>query len=72
MVKAVNINELKENVKHFFSQPNEILVTGSDKVGEFSVNQVKISAQISKICLLGSGTKMSVNGGVKFILTRKN
>jgi len=75
MVKAVNVNELKENVKHFFSQLNEILVTGGDKVGEFSVNQVEISAQITgegKICLLGSGTKMSVNGGLKFILTRKN
>ncbi len=72
-VKAVGVHELKENVKIFFSQLDEILITGSDKVGAFSVDQVEISAQITaegKVCLLGSGTKAGVSGGLKFILKR--
>ena len=64
-----------ENIKKFFSQLDEILIIGGDKVGEFSVDQVEVSAQITgegKICLLGSGTKISVNGGLTFILRRRD
>lgn len=75
MIKAVGVKELKENIRNFFSQLNEILIIGDDKVGEFTVDQVEVSAQITgegKICLLGSGAKMSVNGGLTFILTRRD
>ncbi|WP_300455984.1 hypothetical protein [Desulfobacula sp.] len=75
VVNAVGVQELKKNVTTFFSQLNEILVTSGDRVGSFRVEQVEISAQITgegKVCLLGSGTKVGVGGGLKFVLKRSD
>lgn len=72
-VKPVQVSELRKNVNTFFSQLSEILDMDKCKVGAFQVNQVEISAQITgegKVCLLGSGTKLGVSGGFKFILER--
>jgi hypothetical protein len=58
----------------FFEQLREILDTGKDKIGAFTVEEVNVSAQISgdgQVCLMGSGIKVGVQGGIKFVLKRK-
>ncbi len=73
IIKAVGLSELKKNMKAFFDQIHEILDMGKDRIGAFEVNEVEVSAQITgegKICLMGSGTKVGVGGGFKFVLTR--
>lgn len=73
IIKAVGLSELKKNMKAFFDQLHDILDMGEDRIGAFEVNEVEISAQITgegKICLMGSGTKVGVGGGFKFVLTR--
>ena len=73
-VRAVSVAALRNNMGTFFRQISEILETDSFSVGAFQVDNVEISAQITaegKICLLGSGTKLEVGGGLKFVLKRK-
>jgi hypothetical protein len=75
VINSVGVQELKKNVTTFFSQLNEILVSSGERVGSFKVEQVEISAQITgegKVCLLGSGTKVGVGGGLKFVLKRSD
>lgn len=72
-LSAVDVSILKKNMDRFFHQLREILDAGSDKVGAFEVAQVEISAQIAgdgQVCLMGSGVKVEMQGGIKFVLKR--
>jgi hypothetical protein len=72
-IKAVSVSALKENMDRFFNQLREILDTGKDKIGEFEIDEVEVSAQITaggEVCLLGSGVKVETEGGLKFVLKR--
>ena len=69
----VDTSVLKTNMKSFLDQLRDILAVGRDKIGEFQIDQVDISAQVTgsgKICLLGSGVQMGVTGGIRFVLKR--
>ncbi len=73
-IKAVSVVDLKENMNYFFNQLREILDPGKEKIGSFELNQVEVSAQITrdgKVCLMGSGVEIGLHGGLKFILKRK-
>ena len=73
-LNKVNVTVLKENMAGFFNQLHEILDTGKNKIGAFAVDEVKVSAQISgdgKVCLMGSGVKIGVQGGITFVLKRE-
>ncbi len=70
---AIPVETLKNNVQRFFEQLNEILVPGEDKVGDFRVSEVRVTAEImgdGKISLMGSGVKVGMHGGLTLILTR--
>jgi len=72
-IKAVDVSALKDNMERFFNQLREILATGKDKIGEFEIDEVEVSAQITaggEVCLMGSGVKIGAGGGVKFVLKR--
>jgi hypothetical protein len=72
-VNAVSVSVLKENMQAFFHQLREILDIGKDAIGAFEVSQVEIAAQITgdgQVCLMGSGVKLEVQGGIKFVLSR--
>lgn len=74
LVSSVGVSELRKNVDTFFRQISEILETDSFRAGAFQVDNVELSAQITgegKICLLGSGTRLAVGGGLKFVFKRK-
>lgn len=73
-VNPVRVDELRRNVDTFFHQLSEILETDRERIGGFQIDHVEISAQITgegKLCLLGSGTKVGVGGGLKFVLKRR-
>ncbi len=72
-INAMDVSVLKENMENFYNQLLETLDTGRNKIGAFEVEQVEVSAQISgdgKVCLLGSGMEVGVEGGIKFVLKR--
>ena len=74
-VNSVSVSVLKKNMENFFNQLREILHTGTDRIGAFEVAQIEVSAQVAgdgKVCLMGSGVKVGVQGGVKFVLKRVN
>ena len=73
IVNSIGVSALKESMKSFFDQLREILDTGEDKIAAFQISQIEISAQITgdgKVCLLGSGASLEVQGGLKFVLER--
>ena len=73
VINAISVSSLKANMEHFFNQLHEILDSGKDKIGAFQVEQVEVSAQITgdgKVCLMGSGVEVGVQGGIKFVLKR--
>jgi hypothetical protein len=72
-LSAVSVSVLKKNTERFFGQLREILDAGGDKIGAFEVAEVEISAQITgdgQVCLLGSGVKVEMQGGIRFVLRR--
>ena len=72
-MNAVSVEVLKHNVVRFFSQLHDILDTEAAHIGSFEVAEVEVSAQITgggEICLLGSGGKVELQGGIKFVLKR--
>lgn len=73
VVNTVSVSALKENMQVFFNQLQEIIGPGKEKIGAFDLSQIEVTAQITgdgKVCLLGSGAKIEVQGGIKFILKR--
>jgi hypothetical protein len=74
-INTVSVSTLKKSMESFFRQLREILDTGRERIGAFEVDQVEVSAQITgdgKVCLMGSGVKIGVQGGVTFLLKRVN
>lgn len=72
-VSAISVSVLKENMHAFFDQLGEIVAPGAATVGAFELSQIEITAQITgdgKVCLLGTGAKLEVQGGIKFVLNR--
>lgn len=72
-LNAVSVEALKHNVTRFLSQLHDILDTDASRIGAFEIAEVEVAAQITaggEICLLGSGGKMEVEGGLKFVLKR--
>ena len=72
-VNSVSVAILKENMASFFGQLREILDNGADRIGVFDVEEVEVSAQITgdgKVCMMGSGVQVGVQGGIKFLLKR--
>lgn len=70
---AIDVSVLQKNLQQFFRQLREILESGADEVGAFSLSQVEIAAQISaegKVSLLGSGGSVGAQGALKFVLKR--
>jgi hypothetical protein len=73
IVNTVSVSALKENMQAFYRQLQEIIGPGKEKIGAFELSQIEVTAQITgdgKVCLLGSGAKIEVQGGIKFILKR--
>jgi len=72
-IQAVSVSALKQNMQAFFLQLREIIGPAKDKIGEFELARIEITAQVTgegKICLLGTGAKIEAQGGIKFVLNR--
>jgi hypothetical protein len=72
-VSAVSVSALKENMQAFFRQLQEIVGPGKETIGAFELSQIEVTAQVTgdgKVCLLGTGAKIEVQGGIKFVLNR--
>jgi len=72
-INAVSVSALKENMQAFFHQLQEIIGPGKETIGAFELSQIEVTAQVTgdgKVCLLGSGVKIEVQGGIKFVLNR--
>lgn len=71
--KSVDTADLKHNMARFLANLEDILDAGKSRIGEFQIDEITVSAQISadgKVCLLGSGVKAGMQGGLKFVLKR--
>lgn len=71
--KQLDPEDLKKNMSNFLSNLEDILDAGKTRIGEFQIDEITVSAQISgdgKVCLLGSGVKVGMQGGLKFVLKR--
>ncbi len=72
-VSAVSVSALKENMQMFFRQLQEIVGPGKETIGAFELSQIEVTAQVTgdgKVCLLGTGAKIEIQGGIKFVLKR--
>jgi len=72
-LQAVSISVLQQNMEAFFKQLRKIIGPAQEAIGAFQLSQVEVTAQITgegKVCLLGAGAKMELQGGIKFILKR--
>ncbi len=72
-VSAVSVSALKDNMQAFFRQLQEIVGPGKETIGAFELSQIEVTAQVTgdgKVCLLGTGAKIEVQGGIKFVLKR--
>lgn len=73
-VKGLSKDQLKSSMTDFLGQLDDMLETESNSIGGFEIAEITVSAQISadgKVCLLGSGVDLGVQGGLKFVLRRK-
>lgn len=72
-VNTVSVSTLKENMQAFFHQLQEIIGPGKETIGAFELSQIEVTAQVTgdgKVCLFGSGAKIEIQGGIKFVLER--
>lgn len=72
-ISAVSVSALKENMQMFFRQLQEMVSPGKETIGAFELSQIEVTAQVTgdgKVCLLGTGAKIEVQGGIKFVLKR--
>lgn len=70
---AVSVSALRQNMQTFFRQLHQIIGPEQETVGAFELSQIEVTAQITgdgKVCLLGTGAKIEVQGGIKFVLNR--
>ncbi|NQV32220.1 MAG: hypothetical protein HQ515_05970 [Phycisphaeraceae bacterium] len=72
-IRAVSVSLLNENMEAFFKQLQKIVTPAQEAIGAFELSQVEVTVQVTgegKVCLLGTGAKMELQGGLKFILKR--
>ena len=72
-IQAVSVSAVKKNMEAFFSQLQRIISPAKNKIGEFELSTIEITAQVTgegKVCLLGTGVKVEAQGGIKFVLNR--
>lgn len=73
-IRDVSVSILRENMEVFFRQLQKIVGPAQDAIGAFELSQIEVTARVTgegKVCLLGTGAKMEVQGGIRFILKRK-
>lgn len=72
-IRAVPLSVLKTNMEQFLAQLREILAAGEERVGSFEIERVEVAAQITgagEVCLMGTGAKLGMQGGITFVLRR--
>lgn len=72
-IGAVSVSALKKNMQAFFHQLQEIIDPGKETIGAFELSQIEVTAQVTgdgKVCLIGAGAKIEVQGSIKFVLNR--
>lgn len=71
--KALEVDVLRENVAQFLSILEQMLPAEMASVGDFRLEEVEISAEITgegSLMLLGTGVRAAGMGGIKFVLRR--
>jgi hypothetical protein len=71
--QEVKVSTLKERLQHFLAAMQEIVSDAPGKYGQFALDSVTISAEISaqgKVSLLGTGGEAGGKGGISFTLKR--
>ena len=72
-IREVSVSVLNKNMESFFKQLQKIVEPAQDAIGAFELSQVEVTASVTgegKVCLLGTGAKMELQGGIKFILKK--
>ncbi|WP_448573963.1 Pepco domain-containing protein [Trichothermofontia sp.] len=73
-LKELKVSELAENVQAFLNHIGVILEKAPEKVGEFSLTELSVSAEIStkgQLILLGSGVEAGAKGSLTFKFQRQ-
>ena len=73
-VGEVTAEELKKRVATFLGEMKSIVQELPGKLGEFKLDEISISVEISasgKVSLLGSGAELQGKGGLTFTLKRE-
>lgn len=73
--KAFEVEVLRDNMRQFLAVLQEVLPTEMTTVGDFRVDEVEVSAEVTgegSLMLLGTGVRAAGAGGIKFILRRIN
>jgi hypothetical protein len=71
--RALDVSVLRENVKQFLSILEQLLPEQMATVGDFRLEEVEVSAEITgegSLMLLGTGVRATALGGIKFVLKR--
>ena len=72
-IRAVSVSALQQNMEAVFKQLRQIVGSAQEAIGAFQLEQIEVMAQVTgegKVCLLGTGAKMELQGGIKFILKK--
>jgi len=70
----IDVDQLAINVNLFITQMSEIVAKSPDAVGNFSLKEVEVSAEINgkgQVVLWGVGGEIGAAGGLKFIFKRE-
>lgn len=73
--RSIEIDALRDNMRQFLAVLQEILPSEMTTVGDFRVDEVEVSAEVTgegSLMLLGTGVRAAGAGGIKFILRRIN
>ncbi len=72
-LKTIDASVLNANLQRFLDQLKQMLEAKTDTIRGYSLARVEVYAQITgegQICLMGSGGKVGVQGGLKLVLER--
>jgi hypothetical protein len=73
--ETISVETLQRGFKNFMDTVSQILQTGYNKVGDFSLDEISFSAEIGaegEFKLLGTGVGVSGNAGITFKLHRQS
>jgi hypothetical protein len=65
---------LRERVANFLASMREVIATPPDAYGDYSLDQIQVSAEVSakgQLSLLGSGGELSGKAGLTFTFNRR-